>query len=147
MKKELIDSIKGMFEVLHSHASKQITKDKEVPAVLLLLTRKDVEIVQMHEYMDNKPMVEFLMKIHSAREDVAGTIFISEAWIASFEPGQEIIAPSKREDKKEVLIFVFKSKLGVIFATAEIEREPSRLLALEYADADSEVRGRFVDDN
>jgi hypothetical protein len=138
----LWEASKSLFEATGQH----------IP-LLCVLTNEGVQAEDLSMYMDEPVLMSAIIKMHQLKEGSNGTVFISEAWMAAVSEqdkkdlleGKEVTAPSERENKKEVLIYVVETKVGSMIAMCDILRDPNRLGSLEILDGDDvELAGRFV---
>ena len=121
------------------------------PALLLCLERGDVRVVKLDEFTGDKDMLDIVIKAHQERPEVDGTILVIEAWMAAstaeeveqLRKGGEVLPPSERPDKKEILMFVVETRAGATMAYADITRNPNKLGPLQWMQ-EEKFEGRLV---
>lgn len=121
------------------------------PALLLCLEHGTVHVVKLDEFTGDKDLLNIVIKAHQERPETDGTILVIEAWMAKateeevekIHNNEQVIPPSQRADKKEVLMFVVETRMGTTVAYADITRNPDKLHPLQMMPSDK-FEGRLV---
>lgn len=149
---EFIAHTRKMLVSLHEHCKVLFKVIGSQPPMLCIITRDEVKVEPMQDYIESPEIMQAVIKMHTLNN--LGTILVTEAWMATcskedIESDKEILRPSEREDREEVVIFVVQTKVGNYAARARILREPNDLGDLEFFDVEDgtgkgDLQGRYI---
>jgi len=127
----LEDLMRNLNEVAKEH----VEEHGGHPPVLFLLKKDsdEPEVVQLHEYIDDKDLMGSMMQAYRTDPTVLASVFLSEAWTVQYakdSPEAKRIdegfgppcQPSESPDREEILFYLAETPGGNMSASAPIIR-------------------------
>ena len=154
-REEIVENL----ETLHKTSKMIVELSGGHPPTFMLVRGPKIEAIDFTPYIEDKDLMEVMLKSYKAQDDIDVTILLTEAWAleldAKSELGKQIMAgeaeapiPTDSPDRKEILFYLVETRSGKTYtAQADIIRNGDQTVLgplQMMADEKAELRGRFV---
>jgi hypothetical protein len=140
--------VKDLMAKLHTQCKEFVEDTGGQPPLLIQVFSDRRELIDMMTYLDDKDLMEVMIKAYQMQEGVIGTIFVSEAWMAVFDKETEFVRPVNSPDREEVLFFLAEGKGGTFAARALMTRDEKDKVTVgplqHMSEPGEKITGRFV---